>query len=187
MAHDITRDSGRFLLRIDPTLHGELRAAARVAGVSLNEHCARKLAQPAGSGSAEAAVVVARAAGIHGEALTAVAVFGSWARGRAGDTSDVDLLVVLAERVPIGRRAYDAWDQAPLTWGGRPVEPHLVHLPAAGSRVSGLWAEVAIDGVILFERDYRLSRRLVPIREAIAEGRLVRRRVHGQTYWVEAA
>ncbi len=187
MVDDITSDSGRFLLRIDPALHRELRAAARRAGLSLNEYCARKLAQPGGSTSTEAAAVLARAAAIHGAALIGVAAFGSWARGRAGDTSDVDLLIVLEDRVAIGRRAYHAWDEAPLTWDGREVEPHLVHIPAPGSRVSGLWAEVATDGVILFEREYRLSRRLVPIREAIAEGRLVRRRVHGQTYWVEAA
>ena len=36
--------SGRFVLRIDPGLHGALRKAARAAGVSLNEYCARKLA-----------------------------------------------------------------------------------------------------------------------------------------------
>ena len=38
--------SGRFVLRIDPGLHGTLRKAARAAGVSLNEYCARKLATP---------------------------------------------------------------------------------------------------------------------------------------------
>lgn len=193
MKHDITTQditcasSGRFLLRIEPALHAELRAAARETGLSLNEYCARRLAMPEAGFMDEGGASVRRALQLFGRDLIAVAAFGSWARGRAADTSDVDLLVVVEERVALGRQAYRSWDESPVTWSGRPVEPHLVHLPAAGQRVSGLWAEVALDGVILFEREYRLSRRLVPIRAAIAEGRLVRRRVHGQTYWVEAA
>ncbi|MFC1575971.1 toxin-antitoxin system HicB family antitoxin [Gemmatimonadota bacterium] len=40
--------SGRFVLRIDPGLHGALRQGARETGMSLNEFCARKLAHPGG-------------------------------------------------------------------------------------------------------------------------------------------
>lgn len=187
MMDDIIPGSGRFLLRIEPALHRQLRAAAQGAGLSLNEYCARRLAQPTGSVSSETSTVVARAGGVYGEALIGVAAFGSWARGRAGVGSDVDLLMVVEERVRIDRRAYTVWDAEPVTLDGRPVDVHVVHLPPEGAGASGLWAEVALEGLILFERDYRLSRRLVPIRRAIAEGRLVRRRVHGQTYWVEVA
>ena len=51
----------------------------------------------------------------------------------------------------------------------------------------GVWGEVAIDGIVLFERDWRLSADLARIRRDIAAGRLVRRLVHGQPYWTVAA
>ena len=52
---------------------------------------------------------------------------------------------------------------------------------------SGLWAEVALDGTVLFDRGWMLSARLARVRRAIADGRLVRRVVHGQPYWTETA
>ena len=48
-------------------------------------------------------------------------------------------------------------------------------------------AEVAVDGVVLFDRGYELSRQLTRLRRDIVAGRIVCRRVHGQTYWVQAA
>jgi hypothetical protein len=55
------------------------------------------------------------------------------------------------------------------------------------ARLSGLWAEAAVDGVVLYDRDLSVSRRLVEVRNRIVAGEIVRRRVHGQPYWVEAA
>jgi hypothetical protein len=124
---------------------------------------------------------------VAGDSLLGVVAFGSWARGEAGARSDVDLLVVVERRVEIGRRLYQRWDEAPVSWNGRRVEPHFVHLPERGAHLSGLWAEVATDGVVLFDRGLVVSRLLVAYRHEIMAGRLVRRTVHGQTYWVEAA
>jgi predicted nucleotidyltransferase len=181
--------SGRFVLRIGPGLHAALRGAAAAAGLSLNDYCARKLAAPAGdaTGLAGATETVQRAAGLFGDRLLAVVAFGSWVRGEASDRSDLDALVVLDEGVPLTRALYRAWDRAPVSWGGRAVEPHFVHLPGPEERVAGLWAEVALDGVVLFEQALRLSTRLAGIRREIAAGRLVRRVVHGQPYWTEVA
>lgn len=39
----------------------------------------------------------------------------------------------------------------------------------------------------LFDRDLSLGRRLVEIRRRIVGGEIVRRRIHGQSYWVEPA
>jgi hypothetical protein len=50
-----------------------------------------------------------------------------------------------------------------------------------------VWGEVAIDGVILFDRDLRLSSCLNRVRRDIAAGRIVRRLAHGQPYWTEVA
>lgn len=179
--------SGRFVLRLEPGLHAALRTAAREQGLSLNDHCARTLASPAGafSGLRDAAAAVGRAAQLFGSELVGVLVFGSWARGELSDRSDVDLLIVVEPTVPLTRELYRRWDDAPIRWGSRPVEPHVVHLPPPDRTVGGLWAEAAIDGLVLFERGVRLSARLVQVRHDVVAGRLVRRMAHGQPYWAE--
>jgi len=179
--------SGRFVLRIDAALHRTLREDAVQAGLSLNEYCARKLALPEGSVSGPAADAVRRASTIAGRSLVGIVAFGSWARGDLVDSSDVDLLIVLDGSVSIDRRLYREWDRSPLSWESHPIEPHFVHLPPPDGRLSSVWAEVAVDGVVLFERGFVISRHLVEIRQEIAAGRIVRRMIHGQPYWVEAA
>jgi hypothetical protein len=181
--------SGRFLLRLTPGLHAMLRSAAREAGLSLNDYCARKLAAPIGSldGLRGGGAAVERAADLFGDDLVGVVAFGSWARGEAVASSDVDVLVVVERSAPLTRALYRRWDEKPLTWDGREVEPHFVRLSASDAPATGLWAEAAIDGMVLFERGARLSQRLAEVRRAIVEGRLVRRLAHGQPYWAEVA
>ncbi len=181
--------SGRFILRIDPGLHAALRAAARDADLSLNDYCVRKLAHPSGDPSAlqEARSIVGRAATLVGDGLVGVVVYGSLARGEAAVTSDVDALIVVDTDVPITRDLYRRWDEVPVAWEGHQVDPHFAQLPPVGERVSGLWAEVAVDGIVLFERGLRVSECLVRVRRDIFHGRLVRRFVHGQPYWAEAS
>lgn len=181
-----TGPSGRFILRITPGLHRTLRAAAAGAGLSLNDFCARKLALPSVL-AGPAAEIVTRAASLFGDALAGVIGFGSWARNELAERSDVDVLVVVESRAAITRELYRTWDGHPLCWNAHPIEPHFVHLPPAGARISGIWAEAAVDGVVLFDRDLSLSRRLVEIRRRIVAGEIVRRQAHGQSYWVEAA
>jgi hypothetical protein len=180
------RASGRFVLRIDPGLHAALRSAAEGAGMSLNEYCARKLAS-GGVALSPAVEVVSRAVSLLGARLRGVLVFGSWARGEAVAGSDVDVLIVVDDAVALTRRLYHEWDETSLDWEGHPVEAHIVHLPGPGVRLSGLWAEAAVDGMVLYDPGLDVSRRLVEIRDRIASGEMARRRVHGQRYWVEAA
>jgi predicted nucleotidyltransferase len=131
--------------------------------------------------------VVGRAVSQFGDDLAGAIGFGSWARDTLTESSDVDVLIVVDAGVAITRALYDVWDAEPLRWDSRAVEPHIVRIPDPGARVSGLWAEAAIDGVVLFDRNMALSRRLVEIRHRILAGEIVRRRVHGQPYWVGAA
>jgi len=177
--------SGRFLLRLTPGLHSALRRAAREAGVSLNEYCARKLALPPSNPPALVGVVsvVEHAVELFADDLIALIAFGSWARGEAATSSDVDVLVVVESSVPITRDLYRRWDTRPLSWDAHPVEPHFVHLRASDEGTTGLWAEVAIDGIVLFERGIAMSQRLAAIRREVLVGRLVRRTAHGQPYW----
>jgi predicted nucleotidyltransferase len=188
-ADEISGCSGRFVLRIDPGLHAALREAARAAGSSLNEYCARKLATPFGrlEGWELASQAVRRAAQVVGEDLVSVVAFGSWARTELHAESDVDILVVVDENLRLARDLYLRWDETPIQWRGRRVEPHFVHLPDPARAPLGLWAEIAIDGIILFTRDLQLPSLLVRIRHDIAAGRIIRRVVHGQSYWTDAA
>lgn len=174
------------MLRIEPRLHAALRGAAAAAGLSLNEYCARTLAGSRGV-SGPGWEAVERAAATVDAGLVGVVVYGSWARGEAASGSDVDVLVVVDRGVPVIRALYGRWDEAPVRWEGRRVEPHFVHLPVPGEPPSGTWAEVAVDGIVLFDRDLTVSRTLVRIRRLIVEGGLVRREVHGQPYWMEAS
>jgi predicted nucleotidyltransferase len=157
--------------------------------MSLNDYCACKLAAPEGSlvAARGAADTVTRAARLFGDRLVGAVAFGSWARGTATDASDVDVLVILERDVPLTRDLYRAWDEDPVAWDGRRVEPHFVHLPDPDETTAGLWAEVAVDGVVLFELGLRVSGRLGGVRRDIAAGRIVRRLVHGQPYWTAVA
>lgn len=122
-----------------------------------------------------------------GESLVGVVVYGSWVRGEAGDGSDVDALLVLEHSTSPSRSLYRAWDAAPMSWQGREVEPHFVRRPDAAEPVSALWAEIALDGVVLFERQLLVSSVLARVRHEVVAGRLVRRFAHGQPYWAEVA
>lgn len=176
--------SGRFVLRMGPELHEALRAGARASGVSLNEYCLARLAAPGITAAGpEAAAVVDWARRAFGERLIGVAVYGSWARGEATAESDVDVLIVLDRAQPLNRDLYRLGDTAELVWDTHPVQTQIVQLPPAGEVGGGLWPEIALDGIVLVERDFLLSRHLVAIRRAIVEGRLVRRTAHGQPYW----
>lgn len=178
--------SGRFVLRMEPGLHAALRAAAKLAGLSLNDYCVRKLAAPGYAGQEPAGRVIARAAGLFGDGLVGIVAFGSWARGEATRDSDVDVLVVLGREVRLSRALYREWDASGLEWSSRRVDAHFVHLPAEPDGVTNLWAEVAVDGVVLFDRGFTLSRKLAAIRARIASGEIVRRRSNGQPYWAAA-
>lgn len=174
---------------MEPGLHAALRRAAKEADVSLNEYCSRRLAAPSGGAEAvgAAAGVVRRAAALLGEELVGLVAYGSYARGEAEDTSDVDVLIVVERSVRLTRELYRRWDEAPLDWEGRRVDPHFAHPPKDSGLPSGLWAEIAIEGIVLFERGLALSRALVRIRRDILAGRIARRVVHGQPYWAEVS
>lgn len=177
--------SGRFVLRIDPDLHATLRRSAQRLGVSLNDLCAERVGVPATHGGGPGAAVVARAASLFGDTLCGVAAYGSWARDDLAPDSDVDVLVVVDRHVAITRDLYRGWDLEPMRWDGRAVDAHFAHQVTTSSGVPGMWMDVAIDGVVLYDRDLELSRRLVELRARVASGHVVRHYVHGHPYWVQ--
>ncbi|RLS82331.1 MAG: toxin-antitoxin system HicB family antitoxin [Planctomycetota bacterium] len=176
--------SGTFVLRLDPRLHAVLRHEAVAAGTSLNEWCSRSLAAPGAAGlSAAAEAVVMIRAGLGADLLGVVA-YGSFARGELAAGSDVDLLVVLSEGVKITRSLYRQWDGVVPAWEGREIDLHFVHLPDGDDPVSGTWAEAGVCGIVLYDHDLLVSRRLIDIRSRIAGGELTRRMAQGQPYWI---
>lgn len=178
--------SGRFLLRIDRSLHAKLRQTAQEAGLSLNELCARRLAAPVTDAVGPGAAIASRLAGQFGEALCAVIAYGSWAREEIASDSDVDVLVVVDHDVRITRELYRKWDEQSLSWWSRKVDVHFAHPPSKAEQAGGMWLDVAVDGVVLFDRDLSLSRTLAGIRSLIISGGISRHHAHGQSYWVEA-
>ena len=154
-------------------------------GVSLNRYCARELASPSSELPPAAAEAVGRAHSILGESLLGVVAFGSWARAERSWESDVDLLLIVGDEAPIARSLYRRWDEEPaLRWDGHVVEPHFVHPPGGNETPSGLWSEVAMDGLVLFERRLAVSRTLARVRRRVLGRRVARRVAHGNPYWV---
>lgn len=183
------KPSGRLLLRLPPVLHAQLQQAAAGLGISVNEFCVRRLSAPATDLDVDrdAQLLFARANDAFGPSLVGILLYGSWVRGEASDRSDVDVLIVVDRQVELTRSLYSHWDTELVSWRGHVVDAHFSHLPGEAEPSGGIWAEAAVEGRVLFERDYRLSAQLERVRRAIADGRLVRRMVHGQSYWTTAA
>lgn len=114
--------------------------------------------------------------------LEALILFGSVARGTATASSDIDLLLVMKEQSKIERSLYRQWAEkikAPLA-----ISPQFVHFPASTQQPGSLWAEVACDAIVLWEKELRASKTLSKIRRSIAEGNMTQKFAHGQPYWV---
>ena len=179
----------RVLLRLPADLHRSLVKAAADVRLSFNEFCVRRLRTPADATalSPVRAAVVARARALFGNRLAGVLVLGSWARGDAAATSDIDVLIVLAPRTALTRDLYRTWDADPLRCAGRVVDAHVAHPPVAGAAPTAVWCEAAVDGILWYDRDGTIAVRLGDVRRAIASGRVVRAFAHGQPYWKGAA
>ncbi len=191
--------SGKFVIRMPAALHYQLKEEARRSGKSLNQLCVAKLKaneQPfAGFGQAmdQAVMISDSVTGEivrrwHGD-LVGLILFGSAARGDATDDSDIDLLLVVKPEVKIERGLYRLWDEfsrecASASDCGR-ISPHFVSLPVSVREAGGLWYEVALDGIVLWERDRRVSRFLASVREALGQGKILRRMLHGSPYWIK--
>lgn len=179
----------RFLLRLPSGVHRQLTARAAALGLSLNEYCVRKLGgpDPGMLPHADGLHLRARAEAIVGPHLVGIIAHGSSARGEARTSSDVDVLVVVDRALPLTRALYRRWDEIPIAWQGRRVDVHFINLPPASDRAGGVWAEAAVDGVLLHDTDGSVDTTLRGVRRAIADGRLVRKHAHGQPYWTVPA
>lgn len=179
----------RVLLRLPAPLHKALSRAAAAQGLSFNEYCVRRLGAPAHpqETSALRSLVLERAFAAFGERLVGALAIGSWARGEAAAGSDIDVLIALDRGLALTRDLYRGWDASPIAFEGRAIDAHFVHVPEPGAPPTAVWCEAAVDGLVWYDRDGAVERRLAEVRRAIADGHVVRARAHGQPYWKGAA
>ena len=119
--------------------------------------------------------------------LVGIVLFGSTARGTASTNSDVDLLIVLDSNEVVSRDLYDCWDDYIAQHNAlelKQYSPHFSPLPKVALRTEGIWLETSLDGIVLWEENFKVSRFLATIRKAIAEQKLVRKLSHGHPYWI---
>lgn len=192
------KNDSKILVRLPRTVHRSLKQLAGEAGKSLNAFCAEALesstrsCKPAPvakaplcrlSDAIESALRIVDSA-FAGDIL-GVLLFGSAARDEQTESSDVDLLFAVDERMDLNRSMYAGWDDAASRDGllSR-VSPHFSRLPADGRSAGGLWLEAAIEGIVLRDPQLRISRILADIRRSIAAGEVVRKTSYGIPYWV---
>jgi predicted nucleotidyltransferase len=176
--------SGKFIIRIEPELHERLKAKTARVSKSLNELCAEVLARSVDSipsGTAPDNALARPISGKFGSTFIGLVLFGSHAKGRTTSESDVDLLIVLDSDAEISRALYWSWDELALD---PLLSPHFVRLPVDTSRVEGLWCEVAIDGIVLWDPSFQVSRFLAAVRREILDGRVTRKVSHSHPYWI---
>ncbi len=192
-----------LILRVPSSLHQQLKQEARSADLSLNRFCRRLLSRRTTDFETEGAPMSMTlgagrpdrpeslqdlSAGVletWADRVAGLVLFGSFARGRQTANSDIDLLVVLNRSVTLDRDIYSRWRACKFE--GREVAPLFVQIPGEGERIGGLWFEVALDGIVLFDRELHLSRFLAHVRDLVAGGRVRRKVTHGHPYWVYSA
>lgn len=186
-----------LLIRLPEGLHRRLKNQAHRADISLNKHCvailngetepdlqgkAPKPKQGADSGCLHLEELVSIVRGQLGSDVQAIAVFGSWSRGEQRASSDIDLLVVIDDAAVLDRSLYARWKEREFE--GYPLSPLLVHLPKLEEEIRGVWLEVALSAIVIFDPTLGLHRYLSKVRAYIASGAVERKMSHGHPYWV---
>lgn len=184
-----------FLFRAPEKLISQLAGEAQKQGLSLNQLCIRLLSQT-GSATQDSVLIESGSAvldqllgyietvlkPLFAEQLVGVVMYGSVARGEARADSDIDILVVLKPEYPLDRDSYTGLSQFQVM--GHEVSPLLVQLPGRADHIRGVWLEVAVDGLVLYDPKLQLTQLFSRIRGEIASGRLQRRFTHGVPYWI---
>jgi len=174
-----------LFLRIAPDLIAKLKKCAEKEEVSLNSYCTDVL-QDVVSERTNVSLsyyesIVEEAKDFFKSDLRAVILFGSRARGNFTSESDIDLLFVVDSKVKIQRAIYTSFEK------GRDLPDelsiHIVNLPESCDALSGIWCEVALEGVVLFDSEMIISRFLSNVRELIVDGTYVGKYSHGHRYW----
>jgi len=118
-----------------------------------------------------------------GDDLLAVVLFGSQARGEADPQSDWDLLVI-ACNLPSKTLARHFYLKTMLPAAWRARISLLTKTPQEfESRLPPLYLDIALDGIVLFDRQEYITRRLEWIRQQIQRHHLQRLRLDRDLMW----
>lgn len=181
----MTGRSGKFVLRIPEELHRLLTKEARLKNISLNSICEDLIQKGLSVSSPEEQEILRHAQQVAGiENLLGVVIYGSWARKDVRDSSDFDVLIVVRNEKKINRRLYQDWDLLNLKMDNKDVEANFVYLPSLEKSPAGIWAEIAIDGIVIYEKEFAVSRYLSFVRQNIADHKIQRFFSHGQPFWI---
>ncbi len=185
--------SGRFVVRITAALHKRLAQISAREGKSLNELCIIALERFAGAPCSMQSELgtfferlVKETKKRWAEELAGIVLFGSVARGTATAESDLDILVVLRPEASLTRARYREWDELMEHRKAEEavvVSPQFVRLPSEKDPLTSLWLEVSLDGVVLWENGFAVSRVFSSLRRRIAASEVSRGESHGQGYW----
>ena len=127
--------------------------------------------------------VVAALRGGLGDDLVAVVLFGSRARGQADETSDWDLLLV-ARHLPEGTLDRHVWLKKLLPVAWRAQTTILAKTPQEfESYLSSLYLDIALDGVILYDSNGYMAKRLSDLKGLIEQKGLRRERIQDDLVW----
>lgn len=186
----------RFLARMPIQLFNALRQHAGAQEESINSALVQLLEKALQTEALSIKVTLAPALAralrsvkqLFGAELLGVVLFGSTARGEDRPGSDVDILLVLNSKRQLNRELYDQVYASLLESDKDKAAPHLslhlINLPENDTAVDGFLLEVALEGIVLFERDFLVSRFFIKLRKMITVGYFVRETLYGHPYWI---
>jgi predicted nucleotidyltransferase len=185
----------QILIRIPAEQHRALKEHAARSRRSLNSVCV--LALEASLAREHLAPPAVRARGPadpipmetildeFGPDLEGIVLFGSTARGSAVAHSDIDLLMVLHPSCALNRDLYARWDGFAAPAGiSKRLSPHFCRLAESCENAGSLWFEVALEGIVLWERELSVSKYLARLRHFMLDNNIRRRFSYGVPYWV---
>ena len=196
---EMPKKSGKFVLRLDPEIHAQLIEIKEEKNISLNELCKGYITSSLYSSTRNAthSTIWTRLAWYcmrYFPDFNGIVLFGSVARGEATENSDCDVAVILNRGANINRKLYkqwevleEAWEKEygiPLKFQNWELQPSIISLPELGTSTTSLWAELSIDGIVLSENKFSISRYLSFARREISSGKLIRKTSYGHGYWV---
>lgn len=170
--------SGKFVLRIPQDLHRHLKAEAIRENCSLNHLIVAKISNPVSGLHQDIVEVIQRLWTPLG-----IILFGSTVKGRERESSDIDLLIIVPDKIAIERSLYSDWDRE-LGAKYTKYSPHFVHIAPAKQKISGLWLEAALEGLLVSESDKTVASYIADVKDQIARGVYQRKSSHGHNYWV---
>ncbi len=179
--------SSQLMLRIDSELHANLRKQAEEACKSINEYCRESLILPISATTRLYGGVLANLVSAFKENIEGLILYCSAVRGELFHDSDIDILVVLNNQEKISRKTYQRVEPQMIQIENRwhEIEINFVHLPLDEKFDFGLWAEIATEGIVIWENGIGLSGFLAKIRRNISAGVFLRKEVQGQPYWID--